>query len=55
VSAARDDAVTPSYYSEELARRIPGARLSLMPTGGHFYNHCFQAEFERLVAGFLLA
>jgi len=55
VSAARDDAVTPSYYSEELARRIPGARLSLMPTGGHFYNHCFQAEFELLVAGFLLA
>jgi len=55
VSAARDDAVTPSYFSEDLARRIPDARLSLMPTGGHFYNHCFQAEFERLVAGFLLA
>jgi aminoacrylate hydrolase len=55
VSAARDDAVTPSYFSEDLARRIPDARLTLMPTGGHFYNHCFQDEFERLVLGFLRA
>lgn len=53
VMAARDDAVTPSYFSEQLAAAIPGARLQLLPTGGHFYNHCFQAAFERAVEDFL--
>lgn len=53
VMAARDDAVTPSYFSEQLAAAIPGAQLQLLPTGGHFYNHCFQPEFERAVETFL--
>ena len=53
VIAARDDAVTPSYFSEHLAAAIPDARLLLLPTGGHFYNHCAQAEFEQAVEAFL--
>lgn len=53
VMAARDDAVTPAYFSDELARLIPAARLILFPTGGHFYNHVVQAEFERATIDFL--
>ncbi len=53
VMAARDDAVTPAYFSETLAREIPQARLALLPTGGHFYNHVLPAEFERGVLDFL--
>ena len=55
VMAARDDAVTPAYFSEALAREIPNARLLLLPTGGHFYNHVFSGEFERAVIDFLVA
>ncbi|MBL8698432.1 MAG: alpha/beta fold hydrolase [Alphaproteobacteria bacterium] len=53
VMAARDDAVTPAYFSEALAAILPDARLVLHPTGGHFYNHVVQDEFERLTIGFL--
>jgi aminoacrylate hydrolase len=53
VMCARDDAVTPAYHSERLAAAIPDARLTVLPTGGHFYNHCFPAEFERALDAFL--
>lgn len=53
VMCARDDAVTPAYHSERLAAAIADARLTLLPTGGHFYNHCFPAAFERAVEDFL--
>lgn len=53
VMAARDDAVTPAYFSEALAAAIPDARLVLLPTGGHFYNHVCQDVFEREILGFL--
>jgi aminoacrylate hydrolase len=36
VICARDDGITPLPLSEELANRIPGARLSVLPTGNHF-------------------
>lgn len=36
VICARDDAITPLPLSEELAQRIAGARLVVLPTGGHF-------------------
>lgn len=55
VMAARDDAVTPAYFSEALAQAIPDARLVLLPGGGHFYNHVVAAEFERLTLEFLTA
>ena len=53
VTCARDDAVTPAYLSEALARAIPDARLIIFPTGGHFYNHVLPHEFERMVVDFL--
>jgi aminoacrylate hydrolase len=53
VTCARDDAVTPAYFSEALAEAIPGAELVVLPTGGHFYNHACQEEFERVVLKFL--
>lgn len=53
VCCARDDAVTPAYLSEALAHAIPNARLVILPTGGHFYNHVFPSEFESLVVNFL--
>jgi aminoacrylate hydrolase len=53
ITCARDDAVTPAYLSEALARAIPDARLVILPTGGHFYNHVYPAEFERMIVEFL--
>jgi pimeloyl-ACP methyl ester carboxylesterase len=35
VVAGRDDAVTPASCAEELAREIPGARLSVLEAAGH--------------------
>jgi aminoacrylate hydrolase len=61
VACARDDQLTPAFYSEEIARLIPHARLHLFATGGHavsqtlpeVFNQCVipyleQAEAERL-------
>ena len=36
VIVAQDDIVTPLYQSQELARLIPGAKLHVVPRGGHF-------------------
>lgn len=36
VIVAADDVTTPPYLSEELARLIPGAKLAVLPRGGHF-------------------
>jgi aminoacrylate hydrolase len=35
VLCAKDDFITPAYFSEELAQKIPGANLVLLPQGGH--------------------
>lgn len=53
VSCARDDIVTPAYYSEELGQLIPGARVEIAETGGHFYPRAFVDDFVDLVVGFL--
>lgn len=51
---ARDDMVTPLYFTEELVRLIPNARSWVMPDGGHFYPHVHGAEFRRVMTTFLL-
>ncbi len=51
---ARDDMVTPLYFTEELVRLIPDARSYVLPDGGHFYPHVHGAEFCRVLASFLL-
>lgn len=37
VIGALDDMVTPAYFSEDIARAIPGADLLMLPDGGHFF------------------
>jgi aminoacrylate hydrolase len=55
VVGAADDAVTPAYYSEELARRIPGAELKLLPRGGHCFTQTVPRDFDHAVLPFLAA
>ena len=51
---ARDDTVTPLYFTEELVRLIPGARAYVLPDGGHLYPNVHGAEFRRVMTSFLL-
>jgi aminoacrylate hydrolase len=55
VICARDDQLTPRGMSEELAERIPGARLELLPAGGHFCPATVTEEYNARVLGFLQA
>ena len=55
VIGAADDQVTPAYYSEELARLIPGAELKLFPKGGHCFSQVMAREFNNAVMPFLEA
>ena len=54
VLCARDDILTPPYYSEELARRIPNAELVMLEKGGHACSQTTPAEFNEAVLPFLL-
>ena len=53
IIGARDDQLTPSTMSEELARRIPGARLFVLPEGGHFCPQTVTVDYNAAVLGFL--
>ncbi len=55
VIGAEDDIVTPAYFSEELARLIPGAEVKIFPQGGHFFTHVLAREFNNAVLPFLLS
>jgi aminoacrylate hydrolase len=55
VVAAQDDLVTPAYFSEELARRIPGAEAKFFAHGGHYFTHVQPREFNQAVLPFLAA
>ncbi|MBP1296411.1 alpha/beta fold hydrolase [Bradyrhizobium elkanii] len=52
VTCARDDFLTPIYYSEELAELIPRAKLSLVSGGGHACSATNPAEFNGIVLEF---
>ena len=54
VLCARDDFLTPPYYSEELARLIPGAELVILQKGGHACSQTTPAQFNEVVLPFLL-
>jgi aminoacrylate hydrolase len=51
---ARDDTVTPLYFTEELVRLIPDARSYVLPDGGHLFPNVHGAEFRRVMTSFLL-
>jgi aminoacrylate hydrolase len=55
VIGAEDDVVTPSYFSEELARLIPGAEIKIFPRGGHFLTQVRAREFNNAVLPFLVS
>ncbi len=53
VIGAQDDLVVPPYLCEDLARRIPGAKTVILPTGGHFFPRVAAEAFRRQVLSFL--
>ena len=53
VMASDNDYITPSYYSEALARAIPGAKLVIPHGGGHSFTKTRPEEFNRTVLEFL--
>jgi aminoacrylate hydrolase len=53
VLCAQDDAITPAYFSEELAQKIPGATLKILSRGGHCASETVLAEFNKTVLDFL--
>ena len=55
VVAAQDDLVTPAYFSEELARRIPGAEAKFFAQGGHYFTQVVPRAFHQAVLPFLAA
>ena len=55
VIGTEDDIVTPSYFSEELARLIPGAEIKLFSRGGHFLTQVRAREFNNAVLPFLVS
>ena len=55
VVVASDDMVTPRFYSDELASRIPGAKLVVLDGGGHFVPQIDPGRYNAAVGGFLRA
>lgn len=53
VLCAKDDVLTPPHFSEELARRIPGAELVWMEQGGHGCSQVLPDEFNAKVLAYL--
>lgn len=53
VIVARDDMITPPFYSEELASTIPGAKLVVLEGGGHFSPAIQSGPYNAAVGAFL--
>jgi aminoacrylate hydrolase len=53
ILCAKDDILTPPHFSEELARRIPGAELVWMERGGHGCSQVLPDEFNTKVLAYL--
>jgi aminoacrylate hydrolase len=50
---AADDMLTPRFYSDELAGKIPGAKLLVLGTGGHLAPSIVPDEYNAAVGAFL--
>ncbi len=48
-----EDTLTPPATSREMARRIPGARLTIIEGTGHLSNIEQPEAFNRAILGFL--
>jgi aminoacrylate hydrolase len=53
VVVAQDDMVTPKFYSDELAKAIPGASYVVLDGGGHFAPQILPEPYNRSVGAFL--
>jgi aminoacrylate hydrolase len=53
VSVAADDVVTPLYFSQALAKAIPGAKLKVFDGGGHLLYQVVERDYTRAVLDFL--
>jgi 3-oxoadipate enol-lactonase len=53
VLAGSDDVSTPPESNREIARLIPGARYEEIAGGRHFPNVDFDAQFNRMMTGWL--
>lgn len=53
VICARDDIFTPPYFSDELARLIPGSETIKLDYGGHLASEANPAVFDAAVLAFL--
>jgi aminoacrylate hydrolase len=51
---ARDDAVTPAYFTEEIGRLVPDCRTVILPYGGHFFPNVVSDAYQRILLDFLL-
>ena len=45
--------ITPRFYSDELASRIPGAKLMVLETGGHYAPAINSEPYNAAVGSFL--
>jgi len=55
VIVAQDDAITPRFYSDELASRVPGAKLVVLDSGGHAAPMISAGPYNAAVGAFLRA
>ncbi len=53
VVGVENDHLTPAYYSEELAKAIPGAKLVILRDGAHAASQTRPHEFNKVVYDFL--
>ena len=53
VICAKDDILTPPYFSDALAKSIPGAELVVLERGGHCASEVSAEAFNTAVLGFI--
>jgi aminoacrylate hydrolase len=53
IVVAQDDMITPRFYSDELAARIPDATLVVLETGGHYAPAIHSEPYNAAVGQFL--
>ena len=53
VLCAKDDILTPPYFSRALAGAIPGAQLTILERGGHCASETVRDEFNATVLAFI--
>jgi aminoacrylate hydrolase len=52
VLCARDDILTPLYFSEEYAALIPKAKFEILETGGHAASRTVSSQYDQIVRTF---